>query len=327
MAFDNKYYSAAEAEMSSLRAENTRTLAAHENEIKTKHPEIAALSDALAGTSAKLFMLISDKSGDISTKLAQLEQENLSIQAQLKAALKKHGYEENYLEPIYSCKICKDTGIAYGKRCSCFMEKVKKAASDDLNKSSPLRLCNFKDFSLSYYDDTLIAGIGTTARKIMEYNLSVCRKYADDFHLPYKSLLMRGKTGLGKTHLSLSIASEVLAKGYSVIYGSAPDIFRRIEKEHFNNQSDEETLDMVIKADLLVLDDVGAEFESKFYVSAMYNIINDRMNASLPTIVSTNLEHSELGKRYGERTYSRLSTMDELFFAGSDVRIKKAEQM
>ena len=118
----------------------------------------------------------------------------------------------------------------------------------------------------------------------------------------------------------------MLAKGYSVIYGSAPDIFRRIEKEHFGSQSDTDTLDMVIKADLLVLDDVGAEFESKFYASAMYNIINDRLNASLPTIVSTNLEHSELEKRYGERTYSRLSTMDELLFRGSDVRVRKYQE-
>ena len=156
----------------------------------------------------------------------------------------------------------------------------------------------------------------------MSENFSVCRKYAENFHLPCDSILMHGKTGLGKTHLSLSIASEVLSKGYSVIYGSAPDLFRKIEKEHFG-QEEGDTIGALQNAELLILDDLGAEFESRFYVSAFYNILNNRMNAARPIIVSTNLELPELQARYGDRITSRLMTMENLIFVGSDVRVRK----
>ena len=153
--------------------------------------------------------------------------------------------------------------------------------------------------------------------------MEFCKRYAEDFHFPAKSILLRGKTGLGKTHLSLSIASVVIEKGYSVVYGSAPDLFRRIEKEHFSNSGDDSVIEALENADLLILDDIGAEFESKFYNSVFYNILNNRLNASLPTIISTNLDLSEIKERYGDRITSRLLTMESLIFVGSDIRILK----
>ncbi len=324
MGFDSRFYDKAEREIKERQANNSRILETRRNDAETKFPELALLRRAISGTSGKLIALIADRSGDIKPRLDDLERENLALQDKLRSTLVRCGYPEDYLDPIYSCKICRDTGISDGRLCSCFMEAVKKAASDELNSSSPLKLCGFYEFDLTYYDDTEPTSLGATARKIMEKNYLLCRKYAEDFHLPYESILMRGRTGLGKTHLSLSIASVVLEKGYSVIYGSAPDLFRRIEKEHFGNADNGvDTLDMLIKTDLLVLDDLGAEFESKFYVSAFYNILNDRMNSSLPTIINTNLELSELEKRYGERISSRISTMKKPIFVGSDVRILK----
>lgn len=182
----------------------------------------------------------------------------------MRGSLVKHGYPEDYLDPIYNCRICKDTGIVEDRRCSCFMDIVKRKAAEHLNSVTPLKLCGFDEFSLAYYDDTRPTELGPAARKIMAKNLEDCRRYAEEFHLPYKSLLMRGKTGLGKTHLSLSIASEVINKGYSVIYGSAPDLLRRLDKEKFEGG---EMLDMLTTADLLILDDLGAEIDNKMYVS------------------------------------------------------------
>lgn len=322
MGFDSRFYDKADRELREIRSNNAAALEMRITETEAKFPAIGDIRRAIAATSGRLIALIADRSGDIKPKLKELELENLSLQDRLKQELVRAGYPEDYLDPIYSCKKCRDTGTYDGRLCSCFMERVKKAASDELNSSSPLRLCSFDEFDLSYYDDKEPTALGASARKIMEKNFGLCKRYAEDFHLPYSSIMMRGRTGLGKTHLSLSIAKTVLEKGYSVIYGSAPDLFRRIEKEHFGN-SDGNTLDMLIKTDLLVLDDVGAEFESKFYVSAFYNILNDRMNAQLPTIINTNLELAELEKRYGERISSRLSTMTKPIFVGSDVRMLK----
>ena len=324
MGFDSRFYDAADRELKEIQSRNAAVLEMRISETEAKFPVIADIRRAVSATSGKLIALIADRSGDIKPKLKELELENLSLQEKLKQELVHAGYPEDYLDPIYACRKCRDTGTYEGRLCSCFMERVKKAASDELNSSSPLRLCGFDEFDLKYYDDSEITPLGFTARKIMEKNLELCRRYAEDFHLPYNSMLMRGRTGLGKTHLSLSIAKVVLEKGYSVIYGSAPDLFRRIEKEHFGNNGGD-TLDMLIKTDLLVLDDLGAEFESKFYVSAFYNILNDRMNASLPMIISTNLELADFEKRYGERVSSRISTMIKPIFVGSDVRMLKQQ--
>ena len=131
---------------------------------------------------------------------------------------------------------------------------------------------------------------------------------------------MYGKTGLGKTHLSLAIAAEVSKKGYKVIYGSAQNLLRKVEKEHFSG-GDDETINSLLECDLLVLDDLGTEFESKFNASQVYNIINTRLNFSLPTIISTNLTMSELEGRYEQRVVSRLiGEYDVLMFIGNDVR-------
>lgn len=325
MNFDAKYYHIAEAQLSERKARNDRLLAKNQREIAANHPEIIEIQARLSRTTSKILQLIMSRDPDFERRFGEIERENLSLQRELEQSLIKIGKSPDYLDIKYTCKKCKDSGYSDGRRCECFFDAVKAAAMEDLNKSSPLKLSDFKEFSLSYYDDNQPVAFGCTAREIMSENLDFCRKYAEDFHLPYNGILMRGATGLGKTHLSLSIANEVINKGYSVIYGSAPDLFGKAEQEHFGNK-ERETLEMLYAADLLIIDDVGAEFESKFYVSLFYTIINNRMNSGKPTIVSTNLSLNDLLSRYGDRTVSRLKTMDDLPFAGTDVRLMRATE-
>lgn len=325
MSFDSKYYMAAENEINNRKLRNQRLEEAHRREISLKYPEIIRIDDEIRGTAGKIIRLIAACDPDAQAKKEKIFEENLMYREKLKQELVKAGYPAEYLEPVYTCSICKDMGVTEGRRCSCFMELVKKAAADELNRSSPMSLSDFSDFSLHYYDDSKPTAFGATEREIMSHNLDFCRRYAEDFHLPCGGILMRGPTGLGKTHLSLSIAKTVISKGYSVIYGSAPDLFRKAEQEHFGREEGN-TIEMLNGADLLILDDVGAEFESKFYSAVFYNIINNRMNSSKPTIVSTNCDLNELFARYGDRTLSRLKTMDDLIFAGTDVRIRRASE-
>ncbi|MCM1335823.1 MAG: ATP-binding protein, partial [Eubacterium sp.] len=274
---------------------------------------------------ARLVELILNRDGDFSHKLAELEKNNLLLQERLAATLVKGGYPADYLDPPHDCPLCRDTGVADGRRCSCIAAIVKRLAAEELNRSSPLDLCDFADFRLDYYDATRETSLGCTAREAMTANLSFCRAYAADFHLPYPSVLMCGGTGLGKTHLSLSIARKVLEKGYSVVYGSAPELFRRMEREHFG-RSEGDTAAALQEAQLLILDDLGAEFESKFYAAALYGVVNNRLNAALPTIVNTNCSGEELNERYGERVFSRLASMEQLLFVGGDIRMIKANR-
>ena len=156
----------------------------------------------------------------------------------------------------------------------------------------------------------------------MAGNYRYCKNYADNFSLKSPSLILYGATGLGKTHLSLAIAGEVIGKGFGVIYGSAQNLLNRLENEKFGRSGqDGDTLSLLLECDLLILDDLGAEFSTAFTLSAIYNIINSRMLASLPTIISTNLEPGELDKKYDQRIASRiLGSFTPVYFCGRDIR-------
>lgn len=325
MSFDERLYREAERILSERRIKNERLLAKREAEIAEKYPEIAQTERELSATGARLIDLILTKDKDFSRKLSELEQSNLLLQQRLRGQLSQSGFPPDYLDRPCDCKLCGDTGTRDGRRCACVTELVRRLAAEELNRSSPLSLCGFEDFRLNYYDDARETPLGCTARAAMSENLNFCRRYAADFHLPCPSVLMSGGTGLGKTHLSLSIAREVLEKGYGVIYGSVPELLRKIEREHFG-RSEGDTASALQEAQLLILDDLGAEFESKFYTAALYGIINNRLNAALPTIVNTNCGFGELNERYGERITSRLMAMEQLIFVGSDVRIRKANE-
>jgi DNA replication protein DnaC len=159
----------------------------------------------------------------------------------------------------------------------------------------------------------------------MKKNLTICKEYANNFNKHSESLFMKGSTGLGKTHLSLSIANEVIKKGYGVIYVSAPSLVSQLEKEHFTyNKNDSKTDEMLIDCDLLIIDDLGTEFATQFSNSAIYNIFNSRLLADKPVIINTNLTLQELERQYSQRFVSRITGQaTRLDFFGKDIRIIK----
>ena len=242
----------------------------------------------------------------------------------MRTLLKSNGYPEDYLDPIFTCKKCCDTGIGEHGRCSCYNDVLKMIASRELSKSLPMGLTCFESFDLSLYSDQPKAELkNKSPRDIMKQNYDFCVSYAEDFLVPGESIFMTGGTGLGKTHLSLSVAKKVIEKNYSVVYGSVPDLLRRIENAHFNKTEDDaEVMNTLKECDLLLLDDLGAEFESQFYVSCLYELINTRLNYGRPTIVNTNLTGTELKKRYADRIVSRLYSMKRLVYSGDDIRLK-----
>ena len=154
--------------------------------------------------------------------------------------------------------------------------------------------------------------------KVYEY----CKAYAEDFTTKSKNLLMMGATGLGKTHLSLAIANRVIEKGYDVYYDSIQNIMDKLEKEHFGRLPREESIkDDILSCDLLIIDDLGVEFTTQFTVAELHSIINTRILRCLPTIISTNLELTDIEKQYSQRIASRIiGTSMPLRFCGNDIR-------
>ena len=118
-----------------------------------------------------------------------------------------------------------------------------------------------------------------------------------------------------------------MEKGCGVIYGSTPDLLSQIEKERFSHsENDLQTLELMLECDLLILDDLVAEFSTTFTGATVYQLLNTRLNKHLPTIISTNLSLQELLKLYGERVFSRIiGSYIPLFFVGQDIRQKKEQ--
>ncbi|MCL2694028.1 MAG: ATP-binding protein [Oscillospiraceae bacterium] len=324
MSRNLKFYVQAEEEIRRRRDINTEKLNLRKQEVEKVIPEYKEIRRELAKTGEKLCGIIAGGESEAGKeKLERLQRENLRAQETIKALLAQYRFAPDYLAEICTCKKCRDSGVFQNRRCSCFKEIVKRLAGEELNSSAPMKLCSFDMFDINLYPDRLDTDTGVNIRSKMERNFKYCKDFAEGFHLPVEGILMLGKTGLGKTYLSLAIAGAVITKGFGVIYGSAPDLLRRIEKEHFGREDDSNTAELLQSADLLVFDDLGAEFESQFYISAFYNLLNSRMNAGLPLIINTNLNEKELNKRYGDRITSRLLNMECLKFMGDDIRVSK----
>lgn len=325
VGYNPKFFVEAEAEIKSRKLNNEALTEKKRNDFAKTCPEYDVLRRKIANTGTKLYEIFFNGNVNIKEEVKRLEADNLRYNAEIEELLIKNGYRINYLADIYSCEKCKDSGIYNNRRCDCFMDIVKRLSSAQFNKNSQIKLSDFHSFDLNYYNDEKDKSSGYNIKKVMAHNLGFCKDYAENFHLPTDGILMRGKTGLGKTHLSLAIANEVINKGYSVIYGSVSNLFRKIEQEHFGreNQNDKGSMDTFASVDLLILDDLGTEFDSQFYISTFYNLLNSRLNAGFPTIINTNLELPELKQRYGDHIMSRILTMDCLVFYGNDIRMSR----
>ena len=269
------------------------------------------------------------KGGDVVSEMKKLRDSNLAMQAELKELLHKNGYSETALEPDYKCKKCSDTGYyeTEGRTvlCTCLKQELVRAACDELNRTAPLSLSTFDSFSLEYYDRQTDPNYGVVPYQHMDKVLKFCKAYAESFTPDSGSILMKGATGLGKTHLSLAIANEVIRRGYGVVYVSAPAISQKLEKQYFSRgDSDDSLTDILTDCDLLIIDDLGTEFKTQFTVAQLYNIFNARMLRHKPVIINTNLTMRELEQSYTQRFVSRISgESTKLDFFGKDIRIRK----
>ncbi len=312
---DNDVFDKAQSVMTNRRMNAVSENQLRIEEISRKIPEISEINRYLFGTSKKLMEIISRRE-NVGEKIEKLRKSNLEAQNMIRNILVQNGYPEDYLDIHYNCSECQDTGYSKGELCKCFKKLCGMLSAKEMNKNSQIKLSSFDTFNLSYYSGNDYH----VMKRIFEFT----RSYAETFRGNSGSILMFGKTGLGKTHLSLAIANEVLKKGYSVIYDSTINILRKIEKEHFGKNSFADTLSLILDCDLLILDDLGTEYETPFYSSTIYNIINTRLNSDKPTIVSTNLDYAGIEKRYDERVVSRLCAVYTcLEFKGEDVRLQK----
>lgn len=321
MPFNKKYFEIAQERLTLRKIQNRQTEDSRRAEVYSKLPLYSELECQLSSTMTRIIAAIANNSGNSEQLVKQAIEDNNLIQRQMTALLVENGFSADYLDPVYTCPKCKDKGTDGTNWCDCFKKILHKVAAEQVNASSPLQLCDFSTFRLDLYSDKTEPTLEKSQRAIMEENFNDCVQYAENFTGKDKGLFMLGNTGLGKTHLSLAIANRLIQRGFCVLYGSVPELLRKIDNEQFG-KAEGETMGLAIECDLLILDDLGAENSTDRAVSILYEIINARQNRNVPILVSTNLTMSEIKKRYQDRLWSRLFSLRVLLFYGDDNRLK-----
>lgn len=317
MRYSPSEYEQARRELDRRRNEAEKLQKRNHDEIALRIPELIEIEKEMANAGLSVIKALG--MGDDSVDYIRLlEKTNLDAQKKRAALLKENGYPEDFLKVKYFCSKCNDKGFKDGFMCNCHKVLLKNIAYQKLCSRFPVDKCTFENFDLSFYPDR---GGEITPLERMTAVFDFCKNYAENFSTNTCSLLMLGNTGLGKTHLSLAIAGQVIRRGYGVIYASAQNILNKLESEKFGRSDSADTENSLLGCDLLILDDLGTEFSTQFTVSAIYNIINSRLLASKPTIISTNLSMEQLESIYTQRISSRiLSEYTILQFDGTDIR-------
>lgn len=323
MSYSKNIYMIAQAKLEKRQRQARDELDIRREKAYSAIPQLAEIQSRIAACGAQVIGAFAKGSGAQGRAYVEkLAKESLEAQKERKALLTAAGFPEDYLEPHYVCKICEDTGVTEDGICTCQRELLVQTAKEEIEKSAPLKASTFDNFSLDFYPEAADSN-GISPKKRMGEIARFCKAYADDFSLKSPSLFMHGATGLGKTHLSLAIVNTVTEKGYGVVYGSAPNIFSQLEKEHFSRQNPfERTFEQeLLESDLVIIDDLGVEFSTQFTVSCIYNIVNSRILSGKPTIISTNLTPVEFEDKYTQRITSRIiGSYVSLKFIGRDIR-------
>lgn len=326
MPYSQEIYHIAKERLSERRQQAERMADFNREQLYREIPRLSEINSELLSIGAAIAKSVVTNTPGENDEIRSLSEKSLQLQAEQEKLLCEHQIDKAVLEPHWYCEKCRDTGyIEEDNRtqvCDCLQKLMADVAAEQLSANLPLSDCTFDNFGLDYYSKEPDA-LGKVPFNRMSNIYNYCVNYADTFHEHSKSLLMRGGTGLGKTHLSLAIANVVIKKGSSVIYTSAPQILSKLEREHFNYRYDdqEDTFNSLLNCDLLILDDLGTEFVSDFTRSCVYNLFNSRILANKPMIISTNLQLDELVTTYSQRFVSRLiGACDRLDFIGEDIR-------
>ncbi len=323
MAYSNDIVRRARQRLDSMKADHESRQQARLQEIYAALPRVLEIDRELRRSMVQAAQAAFLKGSGGTEALSLVREQNLALQEE-RTRLISQAFPPEYLDESPVCSRCGGSGYIGSTMCACLAELCRQEQKKELALLAAGDQ-TFDRFSLDYYPQRTDPKTGIPYRTVMTRTFEVCRKYAARFSSASGNLLFNGGTGLGKTFLSACIAREVAEKGYSVAYESAQHLFAKLEKHRFH--PDEESALAVAKlngCDLLIIDDLGTELTGNFTVAALYALVNDRLLAGKPMIISTNLNIGEIAQRYSPQIASRLQGSFQLLpFVGEDIRVLK----
>lgn len=282
---------------------------------------LASVSTYSAASARSMFDGDEDALSRLHTKLAQ-------IAASKEQLLAQYGFPPDYLEPIYCCPDCRDTGYistpkGLKEKCHCFRQQEISILYAQSNIQHLIQSENFSTLSYEYYQEEDL--------KHFESAVQLCKNFAENFKQDYRNLFFYGTVGTGKSFLSGCIAKELLEQGRSVIYFSSSGLFELLARYSFETKSKESLHHLnedLYTCDLLIIDDLGTEITNNFVTSQLFSCLNERHLRQKAVLISTNLSLGELRDRYSDRIFSRVTSSFTLCkLTGPDIRILKKRRM
>lgn len=251
--------------------------------------------------------------------LQKLKASLADLTAQKTHLLTSAGLPADYLEPVYDCPACRDTGYVDGEKCRCFKQRMIDILYEQSNIRDIISRENFDTLSREYYEGEDLERFGNAVK--------ACRNFTETFGSDYRNLFFYGTVGTGKSFLSGCVAKELLEQGYSVIYFSSSGLFDTLARYTFDSKAKEtlyNTYEDLYNCDLVIIDDLGTEVTNSFVTSQLFSCLNERHLRKKSTIISTNFSLEELRDRYSDRIFSRITSNYQLCkLSGPDIRIYK----
>ena len=320
---------ALEGEYARLRDENNRAREERVAEVVAADPGIEPLvhgGAALFQRQARLLLAHPERAEALARETREQAAANDKA---LRARLRALGRPENYLDPVYRCPVCRDTGyVGYGVReaCACFRQRLAQRIFDEASGGTET------EQSFANYDESIFPEGGSAdgdysqkERSLMVRNL--CRAYADSYPATERpGLLLMGNTGLGKTYLLNCIQNELISRGFAPVRVTGYRLFEAMRGAHFGDEEKQAAFQEMLSCDVLLIDDLGTEpMMQNITREYLFTLLNERQTHRRHTVMATNLNHADLMTRYGERVFSRLidSANAEVFVLdGSDLRLR-----
>lgn len=162
------------------------------------------------------------------------------------------------------------------------------------------------------------------ANEIQQKAKAICERYVENFDLNNKqSLILTGSCGIGKSHLAMAIAKEIMKQRYTALFLNVQDAISMFRSTYSNNTNEHESelLEIIKSVDLMVIDDYGIKLND-YGMGKLFQILESRVDKH--NIITTNLRLEEMTNGLdSERIFSRMiknATVLEL--SGIDYRLK-----
>lgn len=284
------------------RYENEREQRQREREAFSRDPELEKLrARGIELAAGSLRAAMGEPDADKRRAIAEeMRRKGTLLNAETRRRLRALGLSEDYLEEHYRCPICRDTGYvgdAPARFCACFERRLAME-----EQAGAQAMQTFETFNAAFVPEES----GQRARLLEAKGL--LEDFADRYpRARWRNIVLSGAGGLGKSFLLNCVYERVSSRGLPATRSTAYRVFDAMRKRHMGDDGGADAFAALLEVPLLLVDDLGTEpLMRNITVEYLFLLLNERMEAGLSTMVTTNLTPAQIQERYGERVCSRL---------------------